>query len=176
MKSANYMKHLKGNSVRGLNGKGNVKTQTRIIIGGAGFAGIAAGKTLSEHGVTDIIIAEASGRIGGRVFSVPFGTRPDGDDGTNDLNNGKYIVDVGAGWIYGTEGNPVWELKERTGLEGNFEAFYPLNLYDKDGAYRREESLFLPNSTCIKMDKAFHLSEVVSVCCLQVNANNEALD
>lgn len=56
-------------NARGLEGPATSATDARVVIGGAGFAGIAAGRTLSEHGVDDFVIAEASAlrrKAGGR--------------------------------------------------------------------------------------------------------------
>jgi len=48
-----------------------------------------------ENGFNDIIILEASSRIGGRIYSVP-------------LNNG--MVDSGAQWVHGQDGNSIYQL------------------------------------------------------------------
>lgn len=47
--------------------------QPRIVVVGAGLAGLAAAKTLVENGFTDVTILEASDHIGGRVQSVQHG-------------------------------------------------------------------------------------------------------
>lgn len=47
--------------------------QPRIVVVGAGLAGLAAAKTLFENGFTDVTILEASDHIGGRVQSVQHG-------------------------------------------------------------------------------------------------------
>lgn len=47
--------------------------QPRIVVVGAGLAGLAAAKTLLENGFTDVTILEASDHIGGRVQSVQHG-------------------------------------------------------------------------------------------------------
>lgn len=47
--------------------------QPRIVVIGAGLAGLAATKTLLENGFTDVTVLEASDRIGGRVQSVQNG-------------------------------------------------------------------------------------------------------
>lgn len=44
--------------------------QPRIVVIGAGLAGLAATLTLLENGFTDVSVLEASDRIGGRVLSV----------------------------------------------------------------------------------------------------------
>ena len=47
--------------------------QPKILIIGAGIAGLAAGKYLQLEGFNDFTILEASDRIGGRIWSVPVG-------------------------------------------------------------------------------------------------------
>ena len=58
---------------------GNTPTNPDVVIIGAGIAGLEAAKTLTEQGVSFILI-EANERIGGRVhtdrslFNIPFDT------------------------------------------------------------------------------------------------------
>ena len=47
--------------------------QKRVVIAGAGAAGIAAATRLYENGITDIVVLEAENRIGGRVHTVDVG-------------------------------------------------------------------------------------------------------
>ncbi|XP_015458509.1 spermine oxidase isoform X2 [Astyanax mexicanus] len=75
--------------------------QPRIVVIGAGLAGLAATKTLLENGFTNVTVLEASDRIGGRVLSVQFG---------------KATLELGATWIHGANGNPVYHLAEDNGL------------------------------------------------------------
>ena len=42
----------------------------RVVIIGAGAAGIAAATRLYENGIDDIVVLEAENRIGGRIHSV----------------------------------------------------------------------------------------------------------
>lgn len=55
----------------------------RIVIVGAGISGISAAAKLIENGFKNLVILEAEGRIGGRVWSVPFS---------------KNVLDLGAQW------------------------------------------------------------------------------
>lgn len=47
--------------------------EPKIVIVGAGAAGIAAASKLFEHGFKNITILEAENRIGGRVHTTWFG-------------------------------------------------------------------------------------------------------
>ncbi|XP_009993012.1 PREDICTED: spermine oxidase isoform X3 [Chaetura pelagica] len=77
------------------------KRQPRIVIVGAGLAGLSAAKALLESGFTDVTILEATDRIGGRVQSVKLG---------------HATFELGATWIHGSHGNPVYHLAEDNGL------------------------------------------------------------
>lgn len=45
----------------------------RIVVIGAGLAGLAATQSLLENGLTNVTVLEASDCIGGRVQSIQFG-------------------------------------------------------------------------------------------------------
>jgi len=47
--------------------------KTKIVIVGAGAAGIAAASKLLKNGLNDFVILEANSRIGGRIHTVNFG-------------------------------------------------------------------------------------------------------
>lgn len=82
---------------RGLRRRG----QPRVVVIGAGLAGLAAAKALLEQGFTDVTVLEASSRIGGRVQSVKLG---------------RATFELGATWIHGSQGNPIYHLAEANGL------------------------------------------------------------
>jgi phytoene dehydrogenase-like protein len=70
----------------------------KIIIVGAGIAGLAACTRLIEYGF-DVTIMEARDRCGGRIWTnntlgIPFG--------------------LGASWIHGAEGNPIAQLAKNS--------------------------------------------------------------
>ncbi|XP_058122911.1 spermine oxidase-like [Anopheles ziemanni] len=69
----------------------------RIIVVGAGAAGIAAASRLYQNGLKNIAILEASPRLGGRIRTTPFGS-------------GSGIVELGAQWCHGEQGNVVYQL------------------------------------------------------------------
>ncbi len=64
----------------------NILNKPKVIILGAGLAGLAAGKMLIENGY-DITILEAQNRIGGRVFSHTFDKKD------------NLVIELGAEWI-----------------------------------------------------------------------------
>ncbi|KAK9123224.1 hypothetical protein Sjap_012826 [Stephania japonica] len=87
------------------------------------FVGIAAAKELAKSGIEDVVILEASDRIGGRIRKEDFG---------------GLTVEMGAGWIQGVggrESNPVWELANRSGLRTCFSDYSNAryNIYDQSG-------------------------------------------
>lgn len=51
----------------------NGKEKPKIIIIGAGISGIATADTLTRAGFTDFKILEATGRTGGRIWTVDIG-------------------------------------------------------------------------------------------------------
>ena len=68
-----------------------------VIIVGAGYAGLTAGRILKKAG-KKVMLLEARDRVGGRVF-------------TRHLENGSY-VDLGAQWIGPTQDKMYALLKE----------------------------------------------------------------
>lgn len=82
--------------------------ETEVLVLGAGAAGIGAGKTLLDRGVSDFLILEGRDEVGGRVRSKVL------QDGT--------IVEEGANWLYqsGAGPNPIYDTADQLGL--NFTA------------------------------------------------------
>ncbi|XP_035687697.1 polyamine oxidase 1-like [Branchiostoma floridae] len=95
--------------------------ERKVVIVGAGIAGIAAAKTLHENGVDDFVILEGSDRIGGRMKQVEFG---------------GVKVEVGANWVHGrSNNNPIWELVQKysiSGKESNYDDFVVRNKTGND--------------------------------------------
>ncbi|XP_012287682.1 peroxisomal N(1)-acetyl-spermine/spermidine oxidase [Orussus abietinus] len=73
----------------------------KILIIGAGMAGLSAANHLLKNNESDFLIVEARGRIGGRIVATKIG-----DD----------KVELGANWIHGVLGNPMFELAMANGL------------------------------------------------------------
>ncbi|XP_078263386.1 peroxisomal N(1)-acetyl-spermine/spermidine oxidase-like [Rhinoraja longicauda] len=74
----------------------------KLVVIGAGIAGVGAAGKLLTHGFTDIQIVEASSQPGGRIRSCLFG---------------KSTVDEGAQYIHGASmKNPIFQLAKEHGL------------------------------------------------------------
>lgn len=72
-----------------------------VAVIGAGIAGLAAAEAIIAAGLSCVVL-EARNRVGGRIWT---------SNAWADLP-----VDLGASWIHGTEGNPVFEEANRLGL------------------------------------------------------------
>ncbi len=73
----------------------------RVLVLGAGMAGLGAAARLAKGGAA-VTVIEARDRIGGRTHTSHLW--PD------------LPVDMGASWIHGTKGNPVTRLARKVGL------------------------------------------------------------
>ncbi|MEU9078663.1 NAD(P)/FAD-dependent oxidoreductase [Kitasatospora sp. NPDC048538] len=71
-----------------------------VIVVGAGASGLAAARYLADKG-KNVLVLEARGRIGGRIWtSEQWGGTP---------------VDMGASWIHGVDKNPITDLAKKAG-------------------------------------------------------------
>ncbi len=77
-------------------------SNARVIVLGAGFAGLGAARVLADAGV-EVTVIEARDRISGRAWT------------SNEWPD--LPVDMGASWIHGITGNPLTELVERLGIK-----------------------------------------------------------
>lgn len=75
-------------------------TDFDTLIVGAGIAGLTAARILAGQGQR-VVVLEARDRVGGRVWT----SRSDGE-----------IVDFGASWIHGVDGNPVADVARAFGM------------------------------------------------------------
>lgn len=92
----------------------------KVIIIGAGIAGLEAARHLQENGISDYVILEARDRIGGRAWTVqPW----------KDIN-----IDLGASWISGaSSANPMFVLAEKFHLASKASDPESYTLYMPDG-------------------------------------------
>jgi len=93
-------------------------SKPKIVIVGAGIAGLAAAHKLTEHGHFDVKILEARDRIGGRICTNYFFGFP---------------VDVGAGWLHGIEGNPIAELAKQAHVQFVNFKFTDILFFNREG-------------------------------------------
>ena len=73
----------------------------RVIVIGAGIAGLAAAQQLKSFGM-DVVVLEARDRVGGRIAT---------------FRKGPYIADLGAMVVTGLGGNPITVLSKQVNME-----------------------------------------------------------
>lgn len=106
--------------------------QPKILIVGAGLAGVSAAAKLIESGYDDVIILEAENRMGGRIHSVPFA-------------NGT--IDMGGQWCHGEKDNVVYEM-----VHEHFD-FGSLKVFEKPLVYSLSDGQSPDQETCSKLVK-----------------------
>lgn len=79
---------------------GVVEPVERVIVIGAGMAGVAVANALTHAGV-ECVVLEARPRLGGRIRTVDVG---------------GLKVDLGASWIHTPHGNPMSTLADQVGI------------------------------------------------------------
>jgi monoamine oxidase len=98
--------------------------KSKVIVIGAGLAGLAAARTLQAQG-QDVLVLEAQQRLGGRLWtSMKWPDAP---------------LDLGASWIHGVTGNPLTELANEARairLETSYDRSV---IYDSSGEELTEE-------------------------------------
>lgn len=90
----------------------------RILVIGAGLAGLASARTLSRQG-HQVQILEARDRIGGRIWTSQ--RWPD------------LPVDLGASWIHGVEGNPLTQIADEIKAKRLVTSYERTATYQQDG-------------------------------------------
>ncbi|XP_053160755.1 peroxisomal N(1)-acetyl-spermine/spermidine oxidase [Hemicordylus capensis] len=88
----------------GARGNPALPARPRVLIVGAGVAGLGAAQRLlrGSRCFADLCLLEASGRVGGRIRSGRLGNK---------------VVEIGAHWIHGpSPKNPVFQLASEYGL------------------------------------------------------------
>jgi monoamine oxidase len=94
-----------------------------IVVIGAGMAGLAAARQLQNYGY-QVIVLEGRERIGGRIWT--------------DESLGV-ALDLGAAWIHGIEGNPIFELAQYWRIETSLTDFEASALYFGNREFSDEE-------------------------------------
>ncbi|WP_374357234.1 flavin monoamine oxidase family protein [Chitinimonas sp.] len=93
--------------------------RNRVLVLGAGMAGLAAARTLTDRGY-GVIVLEARQRTGGRI---------DTSNHWPDLP-----LDLGASWIHGIDQNPLTELAAKAGARTHATYYSSATDYFSDGS------------------------------------------
>lgn len=120
----------------------------RVLVIGAGAAGLAAGLWLHQSGHS-VTILEGRDRVGGRVWT------------NRSLRN--LPLDMGASWIQGTAGNPLTDLVQEYGIQVVPSDPDNITLYAADGEP-------IDDQTALELEDAF--DELLS----EIDAYRETLD
>ncbi|XP_053598133.1 lysine-specific histone demethylase 1A [Microplitis demolitor] len=88
----------------------------KVVIIGAGIAGLAAAQQMQQFGI-EVVVLEARDRVGGRIAT---------------FRKGSYIADLGAMVVTGLGGNPVTTLSKQISMELH-KIRQKCPLYESDG-------------------------------------------
>ena len=102
--------------------KKNGKPGERILVLGAGMAGVAAANRLQAEGY-DVLVVEGRRRLGGRIYTDRPETHGLGTD-----------LDLGAAWIHGHIRNPIAHLSRKIGQRLLYTDFDNAELKYPDGS------------------------------------------
>nr|BAS29669.1 polyamine oxidase 5 [Selaginella lepidophylla] len=104
----------------------------RVVIIGAGISGLAAARRLAKFPVFDLTVLEASHRVGGRIHTCQFSTSEQ--------------VEIGATWIHGVEGSPIYQIaEEANALHGNV-PFECMDGFPEPPIYKAEGGVTVDNA------------------------------
>ena len=96
----------------------------KVLILGAGVAGVTAAQRLESHGISDFLIVEARHEVGGRLKSRRFGSPYQVPTSPSHGSNTLEFIEVGAQWIQGyDEQNPIWGLARKHGVKTRLSDF-----------------------------------------------------
>lgn len=101
----------------------SAKKGKKVIVIGAGMAGIAAAKMLQKNGF-DVIVLEGQNRLGGRIRSEEF-------EGST--------IDFGASWIHGSIGNPITQLAKEYNIQTKDTDYDNVQLWNSKGQQLSED-------------------------------------
>ncbi len=108
--------------------EGITRPVERVVVVGAGIAGLAAANALANAGVP-VVVLEGRDRIGGRLHTADVGGSP---------------IDLGGSWIHSPLGNPLTAWAEQLGVERRLADLYDGNTGVALGAGRLADERFRP--------------------------------
>lgn len=112
----------------------------KVVIIGAGMAGLGAARTLSEMGIKDFLLIEAQKKPGGRIHTIEYADQ---------------IIELGAQWIHG-RGNPLYKLALKRNLLAETTSEEGL------GVYLRENGDIIDNDLVKRVD--FEIGSILTDC------------
>lgn len=83
-------------------GTSNNNPKKNVVIVGAGISGLAAAVHLSKKGM-NVTVLEGRNRIGGRIWT--------------DRSIDNIPLDMGASWVHGINGNPIYDLAKKNKID-----------------------------------------------------------
>jgi len=96
----------------------------KVLILGAGIAGVTAAQRLESLGISDFLIVEAYHEVGGRLKSRRFGSSDHVSTSPSRGNDTLKSIEVGAQWIQGYDKhNPIWGLARKHGVQTRLSDF-----------------------------------------------------
>lgn len=103
---------------------GRKRSGQKILVIGAGIAGLAAARELKRAG-NQVVVLEARERIGGRIWTSH--QWPD------------LPMDLGANWIHGIKGNPITDIANQLGAKRLVTSYDRMALYHSSGQLLTEQ-------------------------------------
>ncbi|MBX9709314.1 MAG: FAD-dependent oxidoreductase [Caulobacteraceae bacterium] len=135
------------------------RAKGRTVVIGAGVAGLAAARALTDAG-HEVEVIEARSRIGGRVWTSRLW--PD------------LPVDMGASWIHGTRGNPLTELAGQAGARTVVTSYDRSLTLDADGQSLDVDRLLAPAARLVETAQAAAAADDVDVSLAQAIERSSA--
>lgn len=135
------------------------RAKGRTVVIGAGVAGLAAARALTDAG-HEVEVIEARSRIGGRVWTSRLWP--------------ELPVDMGASWIHGTRDNPLTELAGRAGARTVVTSYDRSLTLDADGQSLDVDRLLAPAARLVETAQAAAAADDVDVSLAQAIERSSA--
>lgn len=120
----------------------------RVVVVGAGFAGVSAAATLKEAGINDVVVLEAQERPGGRVY-------------THTLDGG--FLETGAQFIHGQMGNKLFEIAENYGMLMDMSLYQGNKISDSSAEdYNKGHNFYSSGRELLQRDKTERLLKCIN--------------